>query len=611
MEYNEIATTSHNNSAEAQNILQTVFGYGSFRLAQEEIIARIVQGGDALVIMPTGGGKSLCYQIPALLREGVAVVVSPLIALMRDQVRALRQQGVVAMSLNSALDYAGQCEVEQAVQRGACKLLYIAPERLLNPKTLALLSNCRIALFAIDEAHCVSQWGHDFRPEYTKLSLLAEQFPGVPRIALTATADARTQQDIIANLTLSDAQSFISGFDRPNICYRVEQQQNQRQQLLQFINSEHAGDAGIVYCLSRKKTESIAEWLQQKGVTALPYHAGMSSAKRQQHQDRFLNEEGLIIVATIAFGMGIDKPDVRFVAHLNLPKSIEAYYQETGRAGRDGQPADAWMSYGLQDVVLLRQMMQNSDADEAHRRIEQQKLTAMLGYCELASCRRQALLRYFGEQGSKPCGNCDTCLHPVETWDATIIAQKAISCAYRSGQRFGVGHLVDVLLGKNTPRIQKWHHDQISTYGIGSELKATEWQSVYRQIIAQGVLEVDEHGALKLHASSGPLLRGEQQLQLRKDIHQRKSRQQKRGSNDDDNIENRELWEKLRALRLELAQQAEVPPFVIFHDSVLQSMMQAMPDNLDAMAEISGIGAVKLERFGKKFLTVLQQHTAG
>ncbi|MDQ6964592.1 MAG: DNA helicase RecQ [Mariprofundales bacterium] len=600
---------------QALKILNETFGYSTFRPMQDEVIFSMLDGRDAFVLMPTGGGKSLCYQIPALLRDGVAIVVSPLIALMRDQVRSLRQQGVSAMVLNSTLDYSEQCRVEHAVQQGACKLLYIAPERLLTPKTLALLSTCRIALFAVDEAHCVSQWGHDFRPEYTRLSLLAEQFPGVPRLALTATADRRTRQDIIKSLAMPDAHSFVAGFDRPNICYRVEQQQNQRQQLLNFITREHAGEAGIVYCLSRKKTESIAEWLQQQGLCALPYHAGMSSSKRQQHQERFLNDEGVIIVATIAFGMGIDKPDVRFVAHLSLPKSIEAYYQETGRAGRDGEPADAWMCYGLQDVVLLRQMMQNSDADEEHRRIEQQKLTYMLGYCELASCRRQALLRYFDESDHPPCGNCDTCLNPVDSWDATIAAQKAISCAYRSGQRFGVGHLIDILLGRETTRIKQWHHNQISTYGVGSELKATEWQSVYRQIIAHGLLEVDEHGALKLHPSSRALLRGEQKLQLRKDIQQQRAakrgpaycKQQNSGSG---RVENLPLWEDLRALRREIAQQEGVAPFIIFHDSVLKSMINTMPTNLEEMLTVVGIGRVKLERFGQQFLEIILHHSA-
>ena len=495
---------------QAQQLLQSVFGYDSFRLQQAEIIAQLVNGGEALVLMPTGGGKSLCYQIPALLREGIGIVVSPLIALMQDQVDALRQVGVRAAYLNSSLSSAEAAEVEAAVRNGELDLLYVAPERLLMPRMLALLAHARLALFAIDEAHCVSQWGHDFRPEYIQLSILHERFPDVPRIALTATADAMTRREIIQRLGLQQARMFVSGFDRPNIRYRVtENQGNARDELLRFIRNEHDGEAGIVYCLSRKRVDDIAAWLCSKGLQALPYHAGMSTEQRQRHQARFLREDGIIIVATIAFGMGIDKPDVRFVAHMNLPKSLEAYYQETGRAGRDGLPADAWLVYGLQDVITLRQMQASSEGDEMHKRIEHHKLDAMLGFCELTSCRRQALLRYFDDHLEQACGNCDTCLTPPATWDASVAAQKALSCVHRTGQRFGVNYVVDVLLGKPDDRIQRFGHDQLSTFGIGQGLDQNEWRHLFRQLISHGLLSVDmaAHGSLRLTEASRPVLR--------------------------------------------------------------------------------------------------------
>ncbi|NOQ64040.1 MAG: DNA helicase RecQ, partial [Methyloprofundus sp.] len=502
----------------AQEVLQAVFGYEGFRGQQAEIIEQLITGKSATVLMPTGGGKSLCYQIPAMVREGVGIVISPLIALMEDQVNALHQLGVNAAFLNSSLSYEQAQLTEQQLLRGEIDLLYVAPERLTLERTLQFFGRLKISLFAIDEAHCVSQWGHDFRADYLQLSLLAERFPTIPRIALTATADQRTREEIISRLSLTDSRLFISGFDRPNIKYRIVQKQNPRQQLLSFIRAEHNGDAGIVYCLSRKKVEATAKFLQEKGVDAYPYHAGLTHQIRKNHQHKFLMSEGIVIVATVAFGMGIDKPNVRFVAHLDLPKSIEGYYQETGRAGRDGEPANAWMSYGLQDVIMLRQMLQGSDADETHKRVELHKLDAMLGLCEQVSCRREVLLKYFGETDTKPCGNCDTCLEPVETWDGTIAAQQALSCIYRTEQRFGVNYLLDVLLGKENDRIKSFGHDKQSTFGIGKELNDSQWRSVFRQLVVNGLVDVDyEYGALKLNGSCRPLLRGETEIHFRKD----------------------------------------------------------------------------------------------
>lgn len=592
----------------AYHILKNTYGYHEFRLNQHDIVQSVLQGKDVLALMPTGGGKSLCYQIPALVRDGVGIVVSPLIALMQDQVDVLQQLGVNAAFLNSTLDFQTVQRTEQALLQGEIKLLYIAPERLCSERTLQLLDQLKIALFAIDEAHCVSQWGHDFRPEYQQLSFLAERYPHIPRIALTATADKRTRQEIIEQLRLQNADCYINSFDRPNIHYQIQEGQNAKQQLWGFLCEHHADDAGIVYCLSRKKVEAIAEWLQQQGRVALPYHAGLSAGMRQQHQARFLREEGVIIVATIAFGMGIDKPDVRFVAHLNLPKSIEAYYQETGRAGRDGQAANAWMAYGLQDVITLRQMMSESNASEQQKRIEHHKLEAMLGLCELTTCRRQALLQYFDE-ATESCGHCDNCVQAPETWDGTVAAQKALSCVYRTGQSFGVNYVIDVLLGKVNERIQQRKHDQVSTFGIGTEYSQLEWRSVFRQLIAMSYLNVDleGYGTLKLTAKARPVLRGEEQLQLRKERKPEKT-QTTKDKKAPVRFVDQDLWEALRALRFELAQEQGVPPYVIFHDSVLREMLVHRPAHLDSMARLNGIGHKKLAQYGQAFLTVVQQY---
>mgnify|MGYP003857216903 FL=1 len=590
-------------------MLKSVFGYDHFRGQQQEIIEQLIAGDDALVLMPTGGGKSLCYQIPAIVRKGVGIVISPLIALMQDQVTALHQLGVKAAFLNSTLSQDEARLVEYQLQRGELDLLYIAPERLTSSWTQSLFQRINIALFAIDEAHCVSQWGHDFRVDYLQLSLLHERFPDIPRIALTATADEKTREEIIKRLALEQAHSFVSGFDRPNIRYRIVQKQNAKQQLLNFIRAEHAGDAGIVYCLSRKKVESTAEWLAGKGIKALPYHARLPNEVKQQNQHRFLMEEGVVIVATIAFGMGIDKPNVRFVGHLDLPKSIEGYYQETGRAGRDGQAANAWMAYGLQDVITLRQMLAGSNADEVHKRIEFHKLDSMLALCELVSCRRQALLSYFGDHLEQGCGNCDTCLEPVETWDGTIAAQQALSCIYRTEQRFGVTYLMDVLLGKDNDRIKSFGHDKQSTFGIGKELDEKQWRSVFRQLVAKGYVEVDfeGYGAFKLTEKCRPLLRSEETLMLRKDIApekgKRKKAERKAAAQGKDTV----LWEALRAKRRELADDQDVPPFVIFHDATLMAMIEEKPVDLKQMSYISGVGEKKLELYGEKFLEVLHE----
>jgi ATP-dependent DNA helicase RecQ len=606
------------------HLLRTVFGYPEFRGLQATIIERLAQGGDALVLMPTGGGKSLCYQIPALIRPGVGIVVSPLIALMQDQVDALRQLGVKAAFLNSTLDLEGQRQVERRVLDGELDLLYVAPERLVTERFLATLERAQVSLFAIDEAHCVSQWGHDFRADYWQLSLLPQRFPDIPRIALTATADERTRVEIIDRLGLGRAEVFCGGFDRPNIRYAIGHKQNPRAQLLHFLRSQHPDDAGIVYCLSRKKVEETAAFLSGEGFTALPYHAGLPPQERQAHQRRFLVEEGVVMVATIAFGMGIDKPDVRFVAHLDLPKSLEAYYQETGRAGRDGQPASAWMVYGLQDVIMLRKMVEDSEADELHKRVERHKLDAMLGLCEITSCRRQTLLRYFGEERDQPCGNCDNCLAPPATWDATEAARKALSCVYRTHQRFGAHHVIDVLMGKAGERIQRLGHDHLSTYGIGKELDQPQWLSVFRQLITLGYLAVDHdaHGALKLTDACRPVLRGEAELRLRQDAEDKPAKRRERGgaakptsgareSTPGTSLAhpaNQQLWEALRALRKRLAAEQSVPPYVIFHDSVLMDMVELRPLSLAELGRLSGIGASKLERYGAEFLAVLKEH---
>ena len=602
-----------NNSTDssALHVLQSVFGYDAFRLQQQAIIDHLVTGGDALVLMPTGGGKSVCYQIPSIVRPGVGIVVSPLIALMQDQVDAMRQIGVRAAFLNSTLSSEAMRAVEDALRSNELDLLYVSPERLMLPRMLDLIDCISVSLFAIDEAHCVSQWGHDFRPEYVQLSVLHERFPNIPRIALTATADSTTQREIIERLALTESRQFISGFDRPNIRYRIsENSGNSRDQLLRFIRNEHPGDAGIVYCLSRKRVEETAAWLKSKELTALPYHAGLPTQVRQQNQERFLREEGVIIVATIAFGMGIDKPDVRFVAHLNLPKSLEAYYQETGRAGRDNLPANAWMVYGLQDVITLKKMQASSDAPEEIKRIEHHKLEAMLGLCELTTCRRQALLRYFGDELNEPCGNCDTCLDPPETWDATTTTQKALSCVHRTGQRFGVSYLVDILLGKDNERIRNFGHDKVSTYGIGNELNQSEWRDLYRQLIARGLLAVDieGYGSLKLTEESRPVLRGEQPLQLRKLSRKSRAKKRERKTSRFADTGNSALWQALRNRRQQLADEQGVPAYMIFHDATLAEMMENRPETLEQLSNISGIGERKLVDYGEEFLDVLNEY---
>ena len=593
----------------ALDVLQSIFGYTAFRHNQQNIVEHVIAGGDALVLMPTGGGKSLCYQIPALVRSGTGVVVSPLIALMQDQVVALKELGVNAAFLNSSLSAAEVQAVEAELEAGQIDLLYVAPERLLNERTLAMLARIPVALFAIDEAHCVSEWGHDFRPEYQQLRILHERFPAIPRIALTATADKRTRVEIIEQLNLHDASVYLNSFDRKNIHYAIAEAQQAKQQLWSFISTHHATDAGIVYCLSRKKVEAIAEWLSEQGRVALPYHAGLSAQLRAHHQQRFLREEGVIIVATIAFGMGIDKPDVRFVAHLNLPKNIEAYYQETGRAGRDGLPANAWMAYGLQDVITLRQFMQDSDAPELIKRVEHHKLEAMLGLCELITCRRHALLAYFDEEAPEQCGQCDNCLNPPEHFDATEVAQKALSCVYRTGQRYGVNYLIDILLGSDDERIKANQHDQISTFGIGTELNATQWRGIFRQLIATGYLDIDinRYGALCLTEKCRAVLRGEQTLLLRKQ--QDKATAAKTSKKQAAvRPQDQALWEALRQCRLDIAQQNGVPPYVIFHDATLLEMCQYRPGDMAAMRRISGVGEQKLNHYGQRFLDVIVQH---
>ena len=596
---------------EARRILNTTFGYHDFRHHQAEIIETLCAGGDALVLMPTGGGKSLCFQIPALLREGTGVVISPLIALMQDQVDALRQLGLRAAFLNSSQEAATRQQTEQALRDGELDLLYIAPERLLTAHTLSLLENISISLFAIDEAHCVSQWGHDFRKEYQQLSVLPERFPGVPRIALTATADARTRGEIIEQLGLQQAAVFVNSFDRPNIRYAISEGRNPRERLWRFLEQEHPDDAGIVYCLSRNKVEQVARWLCDRGRVALPYHAGLSDDMRQQNQARFLREDGIIIVATIAFGMGIDKPDVRFVAHLNLPKSVEAYYQETGRAGRDGQSANAWMAYNLQDVITLRMMMADSDASEQFKRVAHHKLETMLGLCELISCRRQSLLAYFDETLAEPCGNCDNCLQPPVTWDGTEAARKALSCVYRTGQRFGVNYVIDVLTGKDDERIQRNGHHRATTFGIGKEHTAVDWRNIFRQLIAQGYLDIDPegHGALRLTEKARPLLRGEVSLQLRKQSKPEKARAEKKTRKafalrrcDE------ALFEALRERRLELSRQQGIPPYMIFHDSTLVEMARTRPASEAELGRVSGVGEQKLRHFGQDFIDVIHNH---
>ncbi len=596
-------------SRPAHELLHRIFGYDDFRGPQQAIVEHVAAGNDALVLMPTGGGKSLCYQVPSLLREGTGIVISPLIALMQDQVEALRQLGVRAEYLNSTLDGETAARVERELAAGELELLYVAPERLLTGRFLSLLARSRIALFAIDEAHCVSQWGHDFRPEYRQLTVLHERWPDVPRIALTATADPPTQREIAERLDLTNAQHFVSSFDRPNIRYTVVQKDNARRQLLDFLRG-HRDEAGIVYCMSRRKVEETAEFLCKEGMNALPYHAGLPAEVRAANQRRFLREDGIVMCATIAFGMGIDKPDVRFVAHTDLPKSMEGYYQETGRAGRDGEPAEAWLCYGLGDVVLLKQMIEQSEAGEERKALERSKLDHLLGYCESMQCRRQVLLAGFGETYPQPCGNCDNCLQPPDSWDASVAAQKALSCVYRSGQRFGVGHLIDILRGGENDKIRQFGHTELSTYGIGKDLDARTWRSVFRQLVAAGLLEVDSdaYGGLRLTDGSRQVLKGERKVMMRRESP--KTRERERGGQRTGLSvlpQDLALFNALRGLRAELAREQNVPAFVIFHDSTLRNIAEQRPTSIDALGRVGGIGGTKLSRYGERLVEIVRE----
>ncbi|MDD3012683.1 MAG: DNA helicase RecQ [Candidatus Gastranaerophilales bacterium] len=595
-------------------ILHSVFGYSSFRDKQAEIIDHIINGQDALILMPTGGGKSLCYQIPALCLPGVAVIVSPLIALMQDQVESMKQLGIRASVLNSTLSSSESSKVEEKMRNGELDIVYVSPERLNTESFLDNIEQCELSLFAIDEAHCVSQWGHDFRPEYTEFSKLKERFPSIPRIALTATADELTRQDIVKHLGLENGRIFISSFDRPNINYRIMAKDNEKKQLLTFLNDEHKGDSGIVYCISRNKVMEVAKYLKEHGYNAWPYHAGLNKDKRTKNQDRFIKDEGIVMVATIAFGMGINKPDVRFVAHLDLPKSVESYYQETGRAGRDGLPSDAWMVYGIEDIVKLQQFIVRSNADKEHKMLEYQKLDALIGYVETVRCRRQVLLEYFGEKSeAKGCDNCDTCLEPVKTFDGTVAVQKALSCIFRTGQMFGITHIINILLGKEDEKVKRFNHNNLSTFGIGKEYDKSQWKSVFRQIIASGtaVVDMESYGAVKLSANSNKILRGEEKIYLRSDVMDRKSKKEKKVAAGKrsvlTNTEDEALFQKLKAFRLSLAQEQKIPPFIIFHDSTLIEMVNKKPENLEEFGCISGVGKNKLDRYGKSFLEIIKE----
>ena len=595
-------------ASRALEILRTVFGYPAFRGQQQDIIAHITSGHDALVLMPTGGGKSLCYQIPAMIRHGVGVVVSPLIALMQDQVDALETAGVRAAYLNSTQSYDEVLQVEQAVLKNELDLLYIAPERLVTPRCLNWLKKAEISLFAIDEAHCVSQWGHDFRPEYIQLSVLHECFPDVPRVALTATADRQTREEIVSRLKLDSARQFISSFDRPNIRYIIVEKENARRQLLDFIRTRHSGQAGIVYCLSRRKVEETVAFLTEQHISALPYHAGLDHAVRAENQARFLREDGIVMVATIAFGMGIDKPDVRFVAHLDMPRSMEGYYQETGRAGRDGQPATAWMAYGLQDVVLQRRMIDESDADMVHRRIQKEKLEALLGFCESLTCRRVRLLEYFGES-SEPCGNCDVCLSPPVTQDGTEDMQKLLSTIYRVGQRFGALHVIDVLRGIHSERVLQWHHHELSTFGIGRGKSAAEWRSVLRQAVAAEYVfaDHDEYNALKLTEKARPVLKGETKVFLRPYVRPDKKRKTLSIAAGQPALppQEQKLMERLKWWRMEVARRQNMPAYVILQDATLREIAVIKPKTPDDLLHIAGMGSKRLSIWGRDILELV------
>ena len=597
-------------SRPAHDLLSRIFGYDEFRGPQQAIVEHVAAGNDALVLMPTGGGKSLCYQVPSLLRDGTGIVISPLIALMQDQVEALRQLGVRAEYLNSTLDGETSARVERELLAGELDMLYVAPERLLTGRFLSLLSRSRIALFAIDEAHCVSQWGHDFRPEYRQLTVLHERWPDVPRIALTATADPPTQREIAERLDLTNAQHFVSSFDRPNIRYTVVQKDNAKRQLLDFLKV-HRGAAGIVYCMSRRKVEETAEFLCKEGMNALPYHAGLPAEVRAANQRRFLREDGIVMCATIAFGMGIDKPDVRFVAHTDLPKSMEGYYQETGRAGRDGEPAEAWLCYGLGDVVLLKQMIEQSEAGEERKSLERSKLDHLLGYCESMQCRRQVLLAGFGETYPQPCGNCDNCLLPPDAWDASVAAQKALSCVYRSGQRFGVGHLIDILRGGDNEKVRQFGHTELSTYGIGKDLDARTWRSVFRQLVASSLLEVDSsaYGGLRLTDGSREVLKGQRKVMMRRESPKAARERDRSGQRTGLSVlpQDLALFNALRGLRAELAREQNVPAFVIFHDSTLRNIAEQRPTSVDALGRVGGIGGTKLARYGDRLVEIVRE----